>query len=349
MPMRRLVGSCLLALLVMGFLFTFQGCKPADTDPAPGNDPVDPGGEDVVVVPEGTPYEFEVPLGLEGPPPVPEDNPMTVEKIALGKQLYFDTRLSADGTISCATCHDPTIGWAEHKPTSTGIDGQVGPRNSPTVINSAYAPDQFWDGRMDTLEEQALGPIENPIEMGHDLDTLCEELNEIEGYVEQFQAVFGTDVTEDGIAKAIAAFERTVISGNSAFDKYNAGDDEAMTEEQLAGHEVFTEANCAMCHTPPLFSRYGYAKFDTGVVADPPDEGRKDVTKSEADNGKFRTPILRDVADTAPYFHDGSAETLEDAVAIMAKSNTEEEQASLVTFLGALSGEYPIIDPPELP
>jgi cytochrome c peroxidase len=184
------------------------GCgpsQPADDDAA------DDGAEPAA-------FELVIPVGLPELE-IPAENPMTTEKVELGKLLYFDKRLSKDGTIACATCHDPKKSWAEDTPTSTGIDGQVGGANSPTVINAAYAPAQFWDGRAASLEEQALGPIENPIEMGHKLDDLIPELNQIEGYKQRFQDVFGTDVTSEGIAQAIAAFERTVLSGDSAYDK----------------------------------------------------------------------------------------------------------------------------------
>jgi cytochrome c peroxidase len=307
-----------------------------------------------------------IPVGLP-PLEIPADNPMTAEKVELGKLLYFDKRLSKDGTIACATCHDPTKGWTDQAPTSTGIDGQVGGANAPTVINAAYAKAQFWDGRAATLEEQALGPIENPIEMGHKLDDVVAQLNGISSYKERFQKVFGTDVTSDGIAKAIAAFERTVLSGDSAYDKFKAGDESALTEAQKRGMELFESVGCDSCHKPPLFSNYMYINAGVGMDKDPPDEGRKTVTGKDKDLGKFRVPPLRDVAITGPYFHDGSAATLEEAVALMAaggKDNdnlssmlegirdegiTEEQQKDIVEFLKALSGNPPVVDPPELP
>jgi len=308
----------------------------------------------------------KVPLGLP-PVPVPEDNPLTAEKIELGKLLYFDTRLSKDNTISCATCHDPKLGWAEDEATSTGIKGQVGGRNSPTVINSAYAKAQFWDGRAKDLEEQALGPIENPIEMGDKLDEVVKELSEVPEYKRRFQKVFGTGVTEEGIAKAIASFERTVLSGNSPYDKFKAGDEGALTAAQKRGMELFEDAGCATCHAPPLFTRGRYYNAGVGMDKPKPDEGRKDVTGKDRDRGKFRTPGLREIAKTSPYFHDGSVKTLEKAVALMAnggKDNpnlsvmmkavreaelTEQDQKDLVEFMKALSGEYPVVAPPKLP
>ncbi|MBM4092279.1 MAG: cytochrome-c peroxidase [Planctomycetes bacterium] len=306
----------------------------------------------------GTPFEIKPPVGL-GPVPIPADNPVTAEKIALGKMLYFDKRLSKDGTISCATCHDPAMAWTEHEATSTGINGQVGGANSPTVINAAYATVQFWDGRAGSLEEQALGPIENPIEMGHDLKVLVEQLGQIPEYQEHFQKAFGTGVTKEGIAQAIATFERTVLSGNSPYDRFKAGDASAMTEEQKRGMAVFEDLECDTCHTPPLFSNYRFYNAGVGMDKTPPDPGRKNHTKVDGDMGKFRVPALREVANTGPYFHDGSVATLEEAVALMvaggkdndnlssvlkgvrSKQVTEENRKDLVEFLKALSGEFP--------
>lgn len=315
--------------------------------------------------PQAATFEIEPPLGLP-PVPIPDDNPMTAEKVELGKLLYFDPRVSLDGKISCATCHDPKMAWAEQTPTSTGIHGQVGQRNSPTVINSAYATSQFWDGRAKTLEEQAVGPVGNSIEMGHSMAGVVETFNQIPEYRERFQKVFGTDVTEEGFAKAVAAFERTVLSGNSPYDKYQAGDEDALTEAQKQGLESFMD-DCAMCHTPPLFSNYRFFSAGIGRDKETPDEGRMDATGRDRDRGKFRVPALREVANTAPYFHDGSVATLEEAVALMMAGgtdhpdvspmlktlaeheHTDEDQANMVEFLKALSGEYPIINPPELP
>jgi cytochrome c peroxidase len=257
------------------------------------------------------------------------------------------------------------MAWAENEKTSTGIDGQVGGANSPTVVNAAYATAQFWDGRAASLEEQALGPIENPIEMGHKLSELVPQLNEIPAYKEKFQAVFGTDVTAAGIAQAIAAFERTVLSGNSPYDKFKEGDETALDEAQKAGMELFEDVGCSTCHAPPLFSNYRYYNAGVGMEKETPDQGRKAVTSRDSDMGKFRVPSLREVANTGPYFHDGSAATLEEAVGLMAgggienpklssmmkavgnKEISEQDRANLVEFLKALSGEYPLTEPPE--
>ena len=316
---------------------------------------------------EPTAMTVEPPLGLP-PIPIPKDNPMTQAKVELGKLLYFDTRLSKDGTVSCATCHDPKMAWTEHRPTSQGIGKQVGERNSPTVINSAYLRSQFWDGRAKSLEEQAAGPIENPIEMGHTMTACVDDLNKIPEYKKRFREVFGTDVTQEGTTKAIAAFERTILSGNSPYDRYEAGDENALTEAQKRGLDTFmNEGQCSTCHTPPVFSNSRF--YNAGVGADKTklDEGRKAVTGKDRDFGKFRTAPLREVANTGPYFHDGSTETLEDAVRLMAKGGndnpklsamlksvraanlTDENIKDIVQFLKALSGEYPVIKPPPLP
>ncbi len=337
------------------------GSAPAKVDPAETPEPAEPAAPA-----ESTAALPVIPLGLPELN-IPEDNPMTPEKIELGRLLYFDKRVSRDGTISCATCHDPKMAWTEHRATSAGITGEdghplVGNRNSPTIINAAYAPNQFWDGRAATLEEQAVGPVGNSIEMGSSMDNVVLSFNEIAGYKERFQKVFGTDVTEEGFAKAIAAFERTILSGNSPYDKFKAGDEGALNDAQKRGMAAFDE-HCATCHAPPIFSNFQFYNAGVGADLPEPDKGRMDVTGNERDMGRMRVPALREVADTHPYFHNGSVETLEEAVAFMAKGGqdnpnisammrvlsgqvSEEEQADLVEFLKALSGEYPIIEPP---
>jgi cytochrome c peroxidase len=307
-----------------------------------------------------------VPLGLPKVP-VPASNPMTPEKVELGKLLYFDKRVSKDGTVSCATCHDPKSGWTEHDATSTGIHGQKGARNAPTVINAAYADSQFWDGRAASLEAQAVGPVGNPIEMGSSMKLVVEKFSKIPGYQKRFRKVFHTGVTEKGFAQAIAAFERTILSGGSPYDQFQAGRKNALTAAQKRGMKLFDKAGCADCHTPPLFSSYDFHNAGVGADKPKPDEGRKAVTKKDEDMGAFRVPSLRDVANTAPYFHDGSAKTLEEAVALMAAGGrdnphrssdfdvvreaklTAQDQKDLVEFLKALSGKYPIVAPPKLP
>jgi cytochrome c peroxidase len=299
------------------------------------------------------------------PVSVPSDNPQTRDKIALGRQLYFDPRLSADNTISCATCHEPENAWANHDRVDTGIGGRTGSRNSGTVMDAAYMEYQFWDGRAKTLEEQALGPIHNPVEMGESLDHIVRKLNAIRGYREQFQAVFGTDVTTDGIAKAIAAFERTVLSGPSAYDRFQSGHKAAMSESAQRGMRLFEgKAGCRACHSGPLFSDQSFHNLGVGMNEPKPDIGREAVTHDPSDRGKFKTPGLRNVALTWPYLHDGSAATLNDVVELYDRGGvsnstldsrirplglTGEEQDDLVAFLQALTGTLPTIGRPVLP
>ncbi len=316
---------------------------------------------------QGTPLEVDVPLGLPSLP-VPADNPMTVEKVELGKMLYFDNRLSKDKTLSCATCHDPEYAYTEPRATSEGIKGQLGDRNSPTIINTAYFTSMFWDGREPDLEHQAGGPVENPIEMGHDMGLVAKELNAIDEYKEHFQKAFGAPPSKDTITKAIAAFERTILSGNSPYDKYMNGDKTALSEDAIAGMGLFKgKGLCASCHIPPLFSGGGFYNAGVGMDEENPDIGRMKVSNLAADKGAFRVPALREVENTSPYFHDGSVEKLEDAVefmtsggqdnpnlhplfrALKAQTFSEKEIQQLVAFLKSLSGEYPIVEKPKLP
>lgn len=293
----------------------------------------------------------------------PKDNAPSAEKISLGKQLYFDKRLSADDTISCASCHDPKKGWSNGEQFATGVGGKKGGRNAPTVINSAYYTFQFWDGRAKTLEDQALGPIANPIEMNMPIDKVVEKLNGIQGYKDQFQKVFGTDVTDKGIAQAIAAFERTVLSGDAPYDKFKAGDKAALSDAAQRGRKLFFgKANCSACHTGPNFSDNAFHN----IGYDSEDPGRAAISKLKGDTGAMKTPTLRDIAKSAPYFHIGEVKTLEEVVAhynkggnnnayqdeeVFALKLSEAEMADLVTFLkdGLTSSAYPDVEPPELP
>lgn len=321
-------------------------------------------------------YKLKIPLGLKKFK-IPKDNPLTAAKIELGKQLYFDGRLSRDNTISCASCHDPKKGWSNGEAVATGIKGQKGGRSAPTIINAAYQTRHtFWDGRAaqakfganNALEAQALGPIQNPIEMDLTLEELAPKLNKIEGYQKQFQAVFGTDVTSDGIAKAIAAFERTVLSGNSPYDNFKAGDEDALSEAADRGRKLFfsNQAKCSACHATSSFTDQGFHNIGIGMDKKEPDVGRLEVTKQLGDRGSFKTPTLREIARTAPYMHDGSLKTLEDVVEFYAKGGiknpqldeeltplklTKEQKADLVTFLkeGLSSADYPDVEPPKLP
>lgn len=302
---------------------------------------------------------FREPFGLP-PVPWPADNPYTKEKADLGQLLYFDKRLSADGTISCATCHTINDAFTDQKPVSIGINGHKGTRNAPTVINAAYNKVQFWDGRAKSLEEQCKGPIANPKEMAlMDDPHLCyvdcvNRIKAIEGYRPLFQKVFGEGITIDNIAKAIATFERTVLSGNSPYDKYVAGDKTAMTEEQIYGMKLFERKNCINCHNGVNFSDDRFFNIGVGMDEDKPDLGRYLITHNENDWGSFKVPTLREVANTYPYMHDGKYWTLEDVIEYYDKGGiknrnlppimkpmhlSDKEKAALVAFLKALSGE----------
>jgi len=262
------------------------------------------------------PFTVKIPLGLDEDLNVPEDNPITREKVELGKLLYFDTRLSDDNTISCATCHDPKKGWTDNEVVSMGIKQQRGPRNAPTVINSTYMLSQFWDGRAKTLEEQAMGPMINPVEMGlAEHDIAVEKIKNTPGYQPLFQKAFGEEPNINNIVKAIASFERTVLGGNSRFDKYQNGEQTAMTEQEIRGRELFFgKANCTKCHVGSNFSDSDFHNLGVGMSDPEPDLGRFEVTKKEENKGAFKTPTLRDVTKTAPYMHDGSQKTLEEVI-----------------------------------
>ncbi len=307
-----------------------------------------------------------VPLGLK-PVPIPDENPMSPEKIALGKQLFFDPRLSKDHTISCASCHNPEKGFSNGEQFATGVNGQLGGRNSPTIINSAYQHFQFWDGREPNLEHQALGPIQNPIEMTMTLDEVVGRLKEIKGYQAQFQKVFGTEVTEIGIATAIAAYERTILSGNAPFDKWKAGEESALSEAAERGRVLFFgRGACSSCHAGHNFTDNGFHNIGIGMDQKEPDLGRAAISHLKGDTGSFKTPTLREIARTAPYMHDGSLRTLEQVVEHYNKGGipnpyldeeifplklNAQEQQDLVTFMKeALSSpDYPNHKAPKLP
>lgn len=315
---------------------------------------------------------IQIPLGL---PPLkypPNSKPASAGEIALGKQLYFDTRLSSDKTVSCASCHDPAKGWSNGTPFATGIRGQVGGRSSPSIINAAYHQMQFWDGRADWVEGQALGPIENPIEMDMKLPALVERLKNIPGYRSQFEKLYKDGVTAKNIGRALASFERTVLSGDAPYDRYKAGDKKAMSPAAERGMKLFFgKAHCVACHSGPLFSDGAFHNIGVGMKRtnfdkDDYDKGREAISTLEGDRGAFKTPGLRDIARTAPYMHDGSEKTLEDVIEYYNRGGnknpwldeemfelklTAKEKADLATFLreGLASSSYPMISAPSLP
>jgi cytochrome c peroxidase len=276
------------------------------------------------IKPVGKPITIKPPLGLP-PVPVPADNPPTAETISLGRRLYYDPVLSSDNTISCASCHSPETGFTDRHPVSTGVGGKMGARHSPTVLNSAYNEVQFWDGRAPSLEEQAKGPIANPVEMATTHDVVVARLQADPKYVALFKEAWGTDrITIDLVVKSIASFERTVLCGNSAFDRFYYGHDKtALSASAQRGLKLFMDpkkGNCAVCHIiGEKYALFTDNKFhNLGIGADIEgklnDLGRFDQTKKDSDTGAFKTPTLRDIAQRAPYFHDGSFPTLRDAL-----------------------------------
>lgn len=286
-------------------------------------------------------------------PPIPADNTMTPEKITLGTMLFFDPRLSGSNWISCATCHNPVLGFADRLPKAFGHAMSEGPRNTPTVLNAAFIGVQFWDGRAKTLEEQALGPIQATVEMRQTLPQAVENIKKVPEYVDMFKEVFGGEdpVNAANITKAIAAFERTLITPNSPYDRYLSGDKKAFSPEAAKGFDLFQSKGCIACHNGPALTDSGFHRIKVpGSV----DEGRYNVTKDESDKYAFRTPTLRNVELTAPYFNNGSVNTLSGAVVVMGREalNVElgpEEVKSLVAFLKTLTGEMPVIEYPQLP
>lgn len=298
--------------------------------------------------------------------PTPSTNLNYTAKIDLGKQLYFDGRLSKNGAISCAFCHNPGTGFADPRQTSIGIGGGVGGRQSPTVYNTAFNHLQFWDGRARSLEEQAIGPIHNPIEMGETHENVVRKLGKVKGYQQQFRAVFGSDVNIQDIANAIAAYERTVISTDSAFDKYVLGDQKAMDGAAVRGMTLFKgKARCILCHNGSNFTDNQFHNLGVPQVGPAKeDPGRYNVTRAEKDKGAFKTPTLRSIIETAPYMHDGAFKTLEEVVDFLnegggANQNlsalvkplnlTPEEKTDLIAFLKALTGEPVKFQMPKLP
>lgn len=303
--------------------------------------------------------------------PEPADNPTTPAKVELGKILYHDPRLSSTGTVACASCHNVMAGGDDSRGGSVGVHAQVGGRSAPTVWNAAFNSVQFWDGRAPSLEAQAKGPVTNPIEMGmKSWDDVVARLKQIPGYPQAFANAFGgTDsITADNATKAIAAYERTLITPNSAYDKFVGGNNAALTEQQQRGLKTFAEVGCNHCHSGPAFNGpqlpegtgffMKFPTYDNGALEAQydfsKDQGRYDVTKNEADKHLFKVPTLRNIALTAPYFHNGKVQALEDAVRVMAKLQLDKDLSTqqtddIVAFLNALTGEFPKQEMPRLP
>ncbi|MGQ0810723.1 MAG: cytochrome-c peroxidase [Nitrospiraceae bacterium] len=298
--------------------------------------------------------------------PVPPTNLNYSQKVDLGKQLYFDGRLSKNNGVSCAFCHNPGTGFADARQFSIGAFGTAGGRQAPTVYNSGFNPLQFWDGRAGSLEEQAIGPIHNPIEMAETHESVAPKIAKIPGYQKQFRAVFGKDVSLQSIAEAIAAFERTVVSANSSFDKYVMGDSQAMEEAAVRGMRLFKgKARCILCHNGPNFTDNQFHNLGVpqeGILKE--DLGRFNITRMERDKSAFKTPTLRSVTETAPYMHDGVHKTLEEVIDFVDKGGgpnprlsplmkplalSTEDKTDVIAFLKALTGAPLKITVPKLP
>jgi cytochrome c peroxidase len=266
-----------------------------------------------------TPTKADMEWLLPARPPSPPGNQPTKARIALGKMLFFDRRLSTDSNLSCAGCHDPMFGWSDGLSTAKGAKSKVLGRASPALTNSGYNGIQMWDGRKGTLEDQAMGPMESMDEMAMDLKLLFAWLERTPGYKDAFARAYpGEAIDDKTVSKALASFERTIVSNNSPFDRWLRGDNKSMTPRQVRGFRLFSDpgkANCTACHHAPNFTDNGFHNIGLASYARPdPDMGRFVIKPVAAMRGAFKTPTLRDVALTAPYFHDGSAKTLMDAI-----------------------------------
>jgi cytochrome c peroxidase len=267
------------------------------------------------------------------PQPLPEvhapaDNAITPEKVALGKQLFFDKRLSKDGSFSCETCHLPEKGWTDGKAVSTKADGKPNTRHSPTLFNAGYNDLWYWDGRAPTLEKQIEAAWKG--QMGGDPVLTTAAVGKIPGYAVQFRTIFGHDATPADVLQAIGSFVRTLRSGDSPWDRYEKGDKKAVGDDATRGWELFrNKAGCAACHVPPMFTDNMF--HDTGVGFDKPepDPGRGKISKNEKENGAFKTPTLRSVSTHPPYFHDGRAASLEEAVDFMLSGGIKDKNPNL--------------------
>jgi cytochrome c peroxidase len=303
-------------------------------------------------------------------PAIPADNPITEPKILLGKTLWFDKRLSKDGSLSCNSCHNVMAGGDDNRPNSIGLGDKHTDRSSPTIWNVGHQSVQFWDGRAKTLEEQAKEPFTSSAQMAMpNWEAILERLYKMPAYVEMFKAAFPneeTPVNPDNVAKALATYERILNTPNSAYDRYVKGDMMALTEQQVRGMKTFAEAGCTTCHNGPNFSGQQnpngfFMKFPLFAGSDYDkkyklldDLGRYDITKNEQDKYVWRVPTLRNIVLTAPYLHNGSAVTLFEAIKVMAKTQSNKELSDdqitdIAMFLESLTGEFPVQTMPRLP
>lgn len=299
---------------------------------------------------------------LPSSPPLLDGRAVTAEKIVLGKMLYFDPRLSRSWLISCNTCHNLGLGGVDLVETSVGHGWQKGPRNAPTVFNAVFNTSQFWDGRARDLMEQAMGPVQAAVEMNSTPERVMATLKSIPEYVDRFREAFPEErdpVSFENMARAIEAFEATLLTPDAPFDRYLKGDDTALSPEQEEGLDLFTGKGCTACHNGVNlggtgFFKFGVIKAPSAAILPPGDKGRYSVTDMASDEYLFRTPTLRNVAITAPYFHSGAVWNLGEAVSIMGSAQLgaeldSTETAKLVAFLGSLTGRQPKIEYPTLP
>lgn len=304
----------------------------------------------------GAPENFEVafasrPRGREALLPLPPPPPLPAAEVALGQRLFFDKRLSRGDLQACASCHDLAHGGIDGRRFAVGVAGQTGPVNTPTVFNASLSLAQFWDGRADSLEAQAAGPVHNPLEMASNWDEVIAKLIRDDGYVRAFRQIYGRDIDAAAIVRAIAAFERTLLTPDSRFDRFLRGETDALNRQEQAGYRRFLDYGCVSCHQGVGIGGNLYQKF--GVMDDyfadrpptPADLGRFNVTGRTDDRHVFKVPGLRNVAATPPYFHDASAATLEEAIVIMARYQLGRhlavgEVAELAAFLRSLTGQW---------
>jgi cytochrome c peroxidase len=321
------------------------------------------GGEPTAPDP-GPDHNVPMPVTVALPPmEVPADNPMTPERAGLGKQLFFDKRLSRTGEMSCETCHLPEIGWTDGKALSPRFDGSMNTRHTPTLYNVGYYREWYWDGRATTLESQIRAAWTG--QMGGEPEAVAKVLNEIPEYRQRFEKIMGGPATPENITQALATFVRTLVSDDSAWDRYEKGNKSAVSDEVIAGFKVFSEvANCTNCHLPPLYSDTLYHNVGIGFDKQPPDPGRGKVTGESSMMGAFKTPTMRSVTETGPYFHDGRAATLDEAVdfllnggiknpnldgKLQPKKLTAPQRDQLFAFIRALTPEPKPFERPQLP
>jgi len=343
----RKISLLLICISLLSTAIAFIGCG-RNTEPISGN------------------FGFVVPIpsGLAGyePVPIPADNPMSAEKVWLGRQLFFDERLSIDGSRSCYSCHVCEHGLTDGLPLAIGAEKKVLTRSSPTLWNIGYHQQFYWDGRSDSLEKQAMAAWKGGnMGVGERTGEIVAKINALQWYKSQFQKVFQSDATPENMMKAIAAFERTLIGGNTAWDRWRAGDKSAISQSAIRGWNIFQAIKCNNCHDGLLFTDQQFHNIGIGMDQTSVDVGRYEVTKRQEDTGAFKTPTLRDIAKSAPYFHDGSAKTLEEAVDIMLaggkpnehldKKNLEvhnvlpDQREALLDFLRSLSVDCTLSKP----